>query len=791
MAFIENIPNEAFEPVNWAATNKKVDTPRTSFVASDIRKEEDEEKVSKSDQLKSWLKWRSDLRKTMLKKWRPQTDAEVRKSRLADVARWALEDMGKDPEAIKNIKDDDLIQRLVGSNSGTDIKKLNAVNNYIANWWYADNVFNYLVWNTKSVYEEEKEDKDRWFTENAIRNVIATPLRSLAWISNMVQDNVKYWWKTITEINKESDIAWLWELLWSVSNEEYQRYKNWEKIPQWWWKYVSVWAFMDKVSPTWDNVIEKVANKFWHSQNREWFYKAYDEALSNWFNWDVEQYANYIYSMAKDTYQRTADKFTEMIDNNLADPEWPWSSTWKFWWELLELFMLPELKFKWATKIPWVTEALDALSKIPWGKKLMNLTKGATKLWVEWLEYQALEDAAEWELSSWSKYTQSALLNSIIWWIFRWANRKITWLSPKQQEAFMNKTTKEISEMNKITDNWLNKSNQEVTPYTKIVDILKTAKTKLKENRKLAGTQLEWVENKLKYNFAEWQKYDAKDMLNTIQDWFKKLWDSSKWWAARWPNAKYPEFFKDWVHILDKESKNTLNSITRNENWNIVKLWDEIEKLWNDTFVTTDRQVNATTSKKFYDWLKDILWDEWRSRWDEWIRTLRWVFDEIDTKFTNSLDDASKNALAKAKEEAKKNINLDNTFDEMIWRLDWTIWVESAEKVSKDSTKAAIENLFTVVKRETWIDLNNELWAWITTVSLRNPEIARQLVATIYPSQPWAIEFITKTILNAAKKSWVKRYASDYNWTVWQRMKNTKWAWWLLLHDTVDYVSWD
>lgn len=791
MAFIENIPNEAFEPVNWASTNKKVDTPRTSFVASDIRKEEDEEKVSKSDQLKSWLKWRSDLRKTMLKKWRPQTDAEVRKSRLADVARWALEDMGKDPEAIKNIKDDDLIQRLVGSNDWTDIKKLNAVNNYIQNWWYADNVFNYLVWNTKSIYEEEKEENNWGFAENAVRNTLATPFRSLAWISNIVQDNVKYWWKTITEINKESDMAWLWELLWSVSNDEYQRYKNGEKLDKWAWKWISVWANMDKVSPEWDNFIEKIANRYWHAQNREWFYKSYDEALANWFNGNVEQYANYVYSMANDAYQRTADKFNEFIDTKIADPEWPGSSTWKFWWELFELFLMPELKLKWATKIPWVTQTLDAISKIPWGKKLMNLTKNVTKLWAEWAEYQAIEDASEWELSSWDSYLKSALLNTMVNWIFRWINRRMTWLSPKQQEAFMNKTTKEISDMNKVTDNWLNKSNQEVTPYTKIVDILKDAKTKLKEKRKQSWTQLEGVENKLQYNFSEWQKYDAKDMLNTIQDWFKKLWDESKWWAARWPNAKYPEFFKDWKNILDKESKNTLNSITRNENWNIVKLWDEIEKLWKDTFVTTDREVNATTSKKFYDWLKDILWDEWWSRWDEWIRTLRGVFDEIDTKFTNSLDNASKKALAKAKEEAKKNINLDNTFDEMIWRLDWTMWVESAEKVSKDSTKAAIENLFTIVKKETGIDLNNELWAWITTVSLRNPELARQLVATIYPSQPWAIEFITKTILNAARRSGVKRYASDYNATPWERMKNTKWAWWLLLHDTVDYISWD
>jgi hypothetical protein len=150
--------------------------------------------------LKKWLSDRANARKNIftgrMSSWNKWLDnAEIRKGRITDLARWALEDMWKDPEAIKRISDDDLIKRLVGWVNWTDMKKLNAVNGYMQNWWYAEDVFNYLVWNTSSVYEKMWEPEEK---KSAIRNFFwaaaSTPVESVAWISDLIQKNVKYGW---------------------------------------------------------------------------------------------------------------------------------------------------------------------------------------------------------------------------------------------------------------------------------------------------------------------------------------------------------------------------------------------------------------------------------------------------------------------------------------------------------------------------------------------------------------------------------------------------------------------
>lgn len=788
MAYIYDIPSEAFNPQTWANI-WSVKTPSSSSVSNMVRNEENDEKIYRKEQLSDWLKWRSEARNMILRKWvtdKWQDQAEIRKTRLADIARWALEEMWKDPEAIMKAQDDDIIKRLVGSSNWTDINKLKAVNDYIQNWWYADDVFNYLVWNTKSIYEEKKEknklqkamDKIKWtFVWNAIMNIPWTRVREWAWLSNLVEENVSYWWEKIADINKASDIAWLWNIIWNVSEDRYQKYKKWELKSKWYEPYweaelpQNIWAIWSSVwLPSYANELD--------------FYKSYDNALEKWFLWSVEDYWDYIYKKAWETYTKTADKVREFIDKEIADPKASWSWWGKFIWEMLELWAMPTLSAKYLKNVPvvwkWIEKWIDisskytkpvkeAIEKVPFlWKQITKWVENAPDLAAEWAMFQLLDDAYQSDLSELSDYERMAKWNVLLWWAVRWLWEKFFWLNPKQQEAFLNKSKKEIDEINKVTDDWLNKSNQTDTPMTRIKSLLENVEKKLTEKRVLKWKELESVEWWLKW--SKWQKYDAKDMLKEIEVWFEWLKDTSKWWLAYWEKAILPKFFEDWKTLLSENSKNALNTYTRNEQWQIIKLWDEIEKLWNEIFTSADRKINASTSKEFFDWLKWILWESWWSKRWKWVKIMREVFDKIETKFKDALSETSKTSLEEATSEAWWAINLSNTFREMIWRLWWTEWVWTAEKVSKDSSKAAIEQLFTTVKENLWIDLNNEIWAWIISLSLRDPKLAEELTKKIYPSQPWGIEFIMKWIMNMFRKTAPQRYAQDAKQSVWSKM---------------------
>ena len=69
--------------------------------------------------------------------------------------------------------------------------------------------------------------------------------------------------------------------------------------------------------------------------------------------------------------------------------------------------------------------------------------------------------------------------------------------------------------------------------------------------------------------------------------------------------------------------------------------------------------------------------------------------------------------------------------------------------------------------------MNNEIWAWIVNVSLRDPKKAQQLLETIYPSQPWATEFVIKSLLNRAKRRNAVKYTSDYTKSAWDKISDS------------------
>jgi hypothetical protein len=75
------------------------------------------------------------------------------------------------------------------------------------------------------------------------------------------------------------------------------------------------------------------------------------------------------------------------------------------------------------------------------------------------------------------------------------------------------------------------------------------------------------------------------------------------------------------------------------------------------------------------------------------------------------------------------------------------------------------------------IDLNNEIWAWVSVMSAYDTKAAQKLIESIYPSQPWAMEFIIKSVLWSIKKKRVMQSAKDYTpsvrATIWRNI------WWI------------
>ena len=769
MAFIENIPEEAYKSLSWANVSAAPSTPSNSSVSQSIRNEEIEEKKSKKQELKEWLDWRSEARKNIfswrLSSWNKWLDsAEIRKSRLADVARWALEEMWKDPEAIKWTSDQDLIKRLIWSTSWTDMKKLNAVNDYIQNWWYAEDVFNYLVWN-----KEEKEPKST--LRNIVWSTLSTIPESLAWISDIVQKNVKYGWKTIYDINKEADVAWLWELIWWISEEEYQKYKKeWSK---WYekafdtgieWRY-NIWD----IELPW---VEWIGSQY---ISRADFYKSYDDAVKEWFDWNVEQYWQYLYNKGMKTYNTAAERVRNYLETEVYDPEWKWSWLGKFIWEMIERFALPETKVKYIKYAPEVTKWTKTLIKTA------NALKWAWKLGLEWIKLQALEDAYNAEVSSLWKYATTAWWNTLLWGMIKWIGTALWWPKWLAKTAIWTKTQSEWEEMTNITKNSFADANAEVTPYTKVKDILVNAKNRLLWSRLEKWWEL-WETRAFDIKYKPWVRYTAKEALE--QDINSSLMEQAskkRFGSLAWKKDLVPQFkiTKNWLEVSNPD---VLNNISRNENWAVVKLWDKIKMAYSETFWAWASK-NAATTEKFLRRLDNIFWEQWWSWWPEnFINLMKEWIKNATEKFENSLTEETLSKLKSTRLADKEAIELDNAFNNIIWRLDWIEWVWAAEKATKSSvtTQELFKKVLEATKKDwKWIiDLNNEIWAWIANLSIYDAKAAQKLLENIYPSQPWAMEFMIKSVLWSMKRKWAVKATKDYTPSVRWKIKEN--IWWIV-----------
>ena len=793
--------------INWGWGTGLWASIRTWVIAwEELSKASQEKKVK--DYFDNRQKVNNDIATWKIKSWNPWQDTiAVRKTNLVNMfAADALEKWAN-PDKVMAItkKPDEVLKRLTSLWE----QQANAVNEYLMNGGYADRVFDYVMGKSKNPYTKVDENASNFlgWLKSVPEQTIGTALD----LANKGYSKAGLT-KDAEEQNKKSYEQYN-QLTSSLNTDEYNAYKEWKA--------------------KWDNIFNKMFDTGLHKKyenfneqgqsfvngwliDKAWMYDAYDEAVKEWFSGSVEDYARYMDNMAAQVSGGISDAVKREIENTYDTESWAFKAG-KVVWDIAEFMATPELKVvKWTKYIPVLWKFLEK-----WWEKMLEKYPKATKRlseldkWIEWgVKFQALEDAYNNELSSAEKYLTTAAMNAAIWWALNWIwtllwkSRPINaWLkrlgSPNKaaQKSVWTKTLKERDEMSKISKAAAEDYNAEITPRTKILEKLEEAKKFLIDKRIIKWQKLEEIEWKIKFDRWKWLKYDANDMLKEIENWFKELWKKKKWGK----NAKYPEFFKDWKTFLDDETKKVLNSFTRDEWDKVIRLWDEMETLRNDIFVNTDRAMDATTSQEFYKWLKSLLKDKWWTKRWQWTKVFREAFDTIKWKFTNSLSKPSQKALAKAEAESAESIRISNLFDDMVWRLEnKPVWVSAAQWAEKAvQWDEATRELFKLIKKYTksekypdGIDMNNEIWAWVTNMAIYNPEYARQLAATIYPSMPWMYEFIIKNALWWLKKKVARTYTKDYETAgAWGTMNNAiqqlhKWeqsianaaapiAWWL------------
>lgn len=733
-------------------------------------------KVTQEQKTKDYFEKRqkinNDITTWKITSWSPAQDTlMVRKNNLVQLFAADALEKGANPDKVVALtkKPDEVLKRLTSLGN----EQANAINNYLMKGWYADRVFDYAIGNTKSPYEEREKEEDKNLIQKGMDWVKGTALGNFAAsaLSVPVQSAANLEWLLWWDYADKKELKAYSDFLWTISTEEYNKYKNESWLKKLWGKATNTWLHDDTEASDYKEWDKTFFNSW--TQSRADFYKWYEEAKEKGFDGSVEDYANFMRDMATETITWISDATKNFLENEVYDPNKVSAKLGKVGWEIGEMAFLPAFKLKWLDKA-W---------------KVGKIAKWAVNLAAEWAEIQWFEDLYNKQLSDAGKYTTAMKWNVWLGWILKWLWGWVSWLPTKEAETIANKTTKEWNAMSKITDNWNKRQNQEITPYTEITDLLKKGKEAVSKDRVKAWWELESTR---KFDLEYWDApYTAKDAVEKdLTEAFTWLKDPKKMWGeVRWPNAQLPEFSvsKSW-RTLNIKNPETLNRIVKTDWDKTIKLWDEIKNIWSEMFNKNDMQINATTTDLFIRKVKNVLKDEWWKwvSW-EWMKTVRQVFKNWDTKFKESLSPESATKLSETSSASKWWIELDNAFDEIIWRLNWTKWLSSDVNPNSFS-KWQVEKLFTDIYNATkWkIDLNNEVWAWVLNVSLRDPKKAQQLLETIYPSQPWATEFIIKSFMNKAKRAWAKTYTKDYKPSAWSRMSESLpwriWAtmfWWL------------
>lgn len=647
-------------------------------------------------------------------------------------------------------------------------EKNRAIDDYIFKGWKLNDVMDFIREKNATPYWTPKEEKLEWTNPalNFLWSVASTPIREIWWLTQIV-----------------------WNKLWLTSNAEEMARKTatvqWAST-QWYNEYKKSWKLPSEFSEDYANL-----------------YKWYDDAVKDWFIGSVEEYNNYLWDVAvatDKTFKQLTDDFTEKY---LFNPEEAWATPWQTIWDITEI-VLTELATAW-TATPEL-----AATKLP---KYAKYAKWLYQWLKWWAEFQALEDAYEWELSDVPEYAKSALTNVILkWWLEslwklakRWLwklAKSFWWITERWEVALAWETPTSSAEKIKIIkeSKWTNPGR---TPEKEIIKRFLNFRKKVKDDVTLLKWKLRDIERAYKWeespadlasrlneNFAKSKNPDVMweqtaKVSPEIQIWetrkeqlirerdaagvYKAEKEASK---AEWerlsklsPEQRARELEIKDIEKWEKAKKAAEEERARKYEFRVdgeelLKSWyskdkvaliDVLKEEWNKMFVKEGREFNASN-----------LWEltkliESKSAWTEWTKEIVGAIkDTMEQIFEWLWWDYGK--LAK---ESWSKSDILQWLDDVLWKLTrrtseaW--WEIAASEAWEKVLKWNLRELLSQAKKYYWDDLNREIDSWLIHLAIYDPEKAAELAKNIYPSLPWVLELL----INGGKMIATKRAAKD------------------------------
>jgi len=770
------------QPVTWVETPMWYTSLRNDITSVDTLQERNAAK-GVSDLIKHRIDLRKSISNWTVSSWNEAADyLTMRKSGLVDIF---SDYMMQDKNIIKSDTDASALQKAIKTDPDSIIRyfkqkviwewnpewieaKNKAIDDYIMKGWKLNDVMDFITEKNATPYWTPKEEKLEWTNPilNFLWSVASTPIREIWWLSQIV-----------------------WDKLWLTSSAEEAARKTatvqWAST-QWYNEYKKSWKLPSKFSEDYANL-----------------YKWYDDAVKDWFIGSVEEYNNYLWDIAvatDKTFKQLTDDFTEKY---LFNPNEAWAEPWNVVWDIIEI-IATELGTMWAA-----TPELAA-TKLP---KYYKYAKWLYEWLKWWAEFQALEDAYEWELSDIPEYARSMGTNTILkWWLEtiwklakRWVwklAKSFWWITERGEIALAWETPTSSAEKIKIIkeSKW---TNPERTPEKEIIkrflDFRKKVKddvTSLKWKQRDIERAYKWEENpadlasRLNENFAKSKNPDIMWEQTAKVSPEIKIWETRKEQLQRELSEgnKYKlekETNKtEWERLskLSPEQRSKELEIKEIEKWEkakkaaeeerrrkyefrvdseeLLKSWygkdnvaliDVLKEEWNKMFVKEGREFNASN-----------LWEltklvESKSAWTEWTKQIVQAIKETMEQISEWLwwD------YGKIAKESWSKSDILQWLDDVLWKLTrrtseawWEIVASEAwEKVLKWN----LRELLSQAKKYYWDDLNREIDSWIIHLAIYDPEKAAELAKNIYPSLPWVLELL----INGGKMIATKRAAKD------------------------------
>lgn len=776
------------QPVTWVETPMWYTSLRNDITSVDTLQERNAAR-GVSDLIKHRINLRKWISDWTVSSWNEAADyLTMRKSGLVDIF---SDYMMQDKNIIKSDTDASALQNAIKTDPDSIINyfkqkviwewnpewieaKNKAIDDYIMKWWKLNDVMDFITEKNATPYWTPKEEKLEWTNPilNFLWSVVSTPIREIWWLSQIVWD--KLWLTSSAEeaARKTATVQW-------ASTQWYNEYKKSWKLPS--------------------EFSEDYAN----------LYKWYDDAVKDWFIGSVEEYNNYLWDIAvatDKTFKQLTDDFTEKY---LFNPEEAWAEPWNVVWDILEI-IAAELGTMWAA-----TPELAA-TKLP---KYYKYAKWLYQSLKWWAEFQALEDAYEWELSDVPEYVQSAATNTILkWWLeslwklWRLSIWKLAktywWITERWEVALAWETPTSSAEKIKIIkeSKWTNPIR---TPEKEMWNSFLAARKAVKEwtDDKIWVDELYKKKREYEKNFkGEWDGTEIIDELNTQMEKYlnpEEMWEQTakvapkfRLWESREEELLRKKAERDAAKTTTKDAEaeaSRLESLTPEERA------EELELKWLQEETAAKKAAEQERARKYELKVDDKeLLESWYSKDKvDLINVLVNEWNKMFVKAWRELNDSNIWELSKLIESKSAwtewTKDIVEALKKVMWRLQKSMWPEY-EKISKEywAKKDILEWLDNVlwnltrrtsdvwtevwlseawekvlkwVSREQlsqlnkyfWINLNREVDSWIIHLAIYDPEKAAELAKNIYPSLPWVLELL----INGGKMVATKRAAKD------------------------------